>query len=375
MKLVRLIQRPIFRSFSSSSSSSPVELSNLLTAKKPEPLPQIVSILEKSDPIEPALDRVAHILNPDIVSIVIDYQPNPQLGFRFLIWAMKRKQLRTWKLNDLIANMIVKENGGFELWWETLEELHGCGIDIPSDAFLVLVLGYWKAGDAEKAIESFGKMRDFDCEPDVYAYNAILYVMVQKELLLLALAVYNQMLKLSCCPNVATYSILLDGLCKSGKIQDALQLFDEMTDRGVSPNNITYTIVLSGLCHAKRPYDAEMLLNKMTSSGCRPDWITFSALLAGFCKLGKIEEAFILLNSFSNQGYSLGINGYSCLIDGLFRARRFEEGNKWFHQLCEKNITPDVVLYTIMIRGFCEAGRLIDALKLVQEMTDRGMGL
>lgn len=370
MKLVRLIQRRILRSFSSSTC---FDSSKLVTAKKPESLTKIISILEKSDPIEPALDRVKNIIDPDTVSTVFSHRPSLQLGFRFLIWAMKRKRLQTWKLNNYIADMFVNENGGFGLWWDTLDELRRCGIDIPSDAFLVLVLGYWKAGNVEKAIESFGKMKEFDCKPDVYAYNAILYVIVQKELLLLAFAVYNKMLKLSCCPNIATYSILLQGLCKSGKMQDALELFDEMTERGISPNSITYTIVLSGLCHAKRACDAEMLLNNMKSNGCHPDEITFNAVLAGFFKSAKIDEAFVLLNSFLNQGYALGINGYSCLIDGLFRARRFGEANKWFHKLCKKNISPDVVLYTIMIRGFCEAGQVIDALNLLQEMTDRGV--
>uniref|UniRef100_A0A7C9AGG0 Pentatricopeptide repeat-containing protein n=1 Tax=Opuntia streptacantha TaxID=393608 RepID=A0A7C9AGG0_OPUST len=152
MKLVRLVQRPIFRSFSSSIC---FDSNKLLTAKKPELLTKIISILEKSDPIEPALDQVERILDPDIVSTVFSHRPSPQLGFRFLIWAMKRKWLQTWKLNNYIADMFVNENEGFELWWDTLEELRRCGINIPPDAFLVLVLGYWKAGNVEKAVESF----------------------------------------------------------------------------------------------------------------------------------------------------------------------------------------------------------------------------
>ncbi|XP_021861613.2 pentatricopeptide repeat-containing protein At1g79540 [Spinacia oleracea] len=369
MRVANLIQRPIFVQIANFSKL----IKPRLSTEKSDPLTQVITILEKSNPIEQSLDPVAHILDPRIVSSIMMKPPNFQMGFRFYIWAMKRRSLRAWELNDLVIDMILKENSGFDLCWETLEEVRKCGVDIPSEVFFVLISSYWKAGDAEKAVESFGKMKEFGCIPDVYTYNAVLYIMVQKQVLMLALAVYNQMLKFNCSPNVATYSILIDFLCKSGKIQDALNLFVEMAQNGISPNTITYTIVISGLCLANRTNDAQILLNKMTSSGCPPDSITCNAMLSGVCKMGKIDEAFWLLQSFQDQGYTLGINSYSCLIDSLFRAGRFEEANLWFGKLCEANIHPDLVLYTIMIRGFSEAGKIKDAWKIVQEMTERGV--
>lgn len=151
---------------------------------------------------------------------------------------------------DYIVGMLVEENG-FELYWKTLEQLKVCGVSVPSDAFTVLIAGYWKLRMGDKAVEVFGRMKDFDCKPDLYAFNVALHVMVEKEVILLALAVYNVMLKSNCAPNVATYTILIDGLCKSGKTQDALRLFDEMIERGVQPNKITYTVILSGLWSSK----------------------------------------------------------------------------------------------------------------------------
>lgn len=72
----------------------------------------------------------------------------------------------------------MRENGGFELWWEIFEEVRNCGVKIVFDVFLVLILGYWRVDNVEMVVELFGKMRDFDCEFDVYVYNVILYVMV-----------------------------------------------------------------------------------------------------------------------------------------------------------------------------------------------------
>ncbi|GMH29393.1 hypothetical protein Nepgr_031236 [Nepenthes gracilis] len=369
MQLSQLVFRPITARGSRLWSS--VSLSSLFIPEK-DPVHAVVKILEKTYPIEPALDRIAHTLSLRIISSVLQRQVDAKVGFRFIIWAMKRRRLRTWELHDLIIE-VIRKDGGFEVYGKVLEELRSCGVSIPSDAFLVLISSFWKVGIPEKAVESFGMMREFECKPDVFTYNAILYVMVQKEVFLLALAVYNQMLKSNCSPNRATYSILIDGLCKSGKTQDAVNMFDEMTQRGISPDNVTYTIVLSGLCHAKRPSDAQMLFFKMTNSGCCPDMTTYNTLLGGFCKLGRMDEAFMLLRSFESNGYALGLKGYSCIIDGLFKVGRFEDANKWFRKLCEGNIVPDIALYTIMIRGFSQAGRIKDCSRLLQEMTERGL--
>ena len=66
-------------------------------------------------------------------------------------------------------------------------------------------------GIAEKAVEVFSTKKGFDCKSDVFIYNSVLHVMVQKQVVLLALAVYNKMLKLNCHSNVTTYSILIEG--------------------------------------------------------------------------------------------------------------------------------------------------------------------
>ena len=100
-------------------------------------------------------------------------------------------------------------------------------------------------GIAEKAVEVFSTKKGFDCKSDVFIYNSVLHVMVQKQVLLLALAVYNKMLKLNCHSNVTTYSILIEGLCKNG------DPISEMTRTGILPNEVTYTIILAGLCQGR----------------------------------------------------------------------------------------------------------------------------
>ncbi|XP_016648808.1 PREDICTED: pentatricopeptide repeat-containing protein At1g79540 isoform X2 [Prunus mume] len=279
---------------------------------------EVLTILETVNHMESALEPVVPKLSSEIVSYVIREQANPRLVFRFFIWATKRMRLCSRMSQSSVIDMLVRDDA-FELYWRTLEQLRDCGLPIGSAAFAVLINGYAKLDMAEKAVETFGRMKDFDCEPNAFAYNAILYVMVRKELFLLVLAVYNQMLKSNHTPSRNTYGILINGFCKTRKTQDALQMFDEMTQRG------------------------------------------------------SIGEAYALLRSFERDDYVLGLNGYTCLIHGLFIAGRFDEAHGWYSKMIKKGIKPDIVLCTIIIRGLSDAGRVKDALNFLNEMNERGL--
>jgi pentatricopeptide repeat protein len=155
-------------------------------------------------------------------------------------------------------------------------------------------------GTAEKAVEAFSTMKDFDCKPDVFTYNCVLHVMMRKHVFLLPLAIYNQMLKSNCCPDLACYNPLIDGLCKTGKTQDALNLFDEISHGGISPNEITCTIV-SRLCQVKRLDEADRLFNTIKESGLFPDVFMGSVNQVGLMKLMRfckpLREMVFLLDS------------------------------------------------------------------------------
>ncbi|ESQ27164.1 hypothetical protein EUTSA_v10018150mg [Eutrema salsugineum] len=334
---------------------------------------EVISILAKKKPIEPALEPLVPFLSQKIITSVIKDQVNRQLGFRFFIWASRRERLRSRESFRLVINILSEENG-CDLYWQTLEELKSGGVSVDSYCFCVLISAYAKMGMAEKAVESFGRMKEFDCRPDVFTYNVILQVMMREEVFfMLAFAVYNEMLKCNCSPNRYTFGILMDGLYKKGRMVDAQKMFDDMTARGISPNRVTYTILISGLCQRGSAEDARRLFHEMKAGGHSPDSAALNALLDGFCKSGRMVEAFELLRLFEKDGFILGLRGYSSLIDGLFRASRYDEAFELYATMLEKNIKPDVLLYTILIRGLSKAGKIEDALKLFSSMSSKGI--
>ncbi|KAJ0231093.1 Pentatricopeptide repeat-containing protein [Hirschfeldia incana] len=332
---------------------------------------EVISILSKKKPIEPALEPLVPFLSRKLIASVIkDQNLNPQLGFRFFIWASRRERLRSKESFFLLIDMLSKENG-CDLYWQTLEDLKSIGVSIDPYCFCVLISAYAKMGLAENAVESFGRMKEeFDCRPDVFTYNAVLRVLVKKEVFFtLAFAVYSEMLKCNVDPNRYTFGVLMDGLYKKGRMNDAQKMFDDMTGRGILPDRVTYTILISGLCQRGSVEDAKKVFDEMKD----PDSVACHALLDGFCKLGRMVEAFEMLRVFERDGFVLGLRGYSSLIDGLFRVGRYDEGFELYEIMIKKNMKPDVVLYTILIQGLSKAGRVEDALKLLSSMPSKGI--
>ncbi|XP_057784003.1 pentatricopeptide repeat-containing protein At1g79540 isoform X1 [Salvia miltiorrhiza] len=340
---------------------------------------KVLALINSARPIEPALAELSPSLNREVVISVLQSQAqlkkDPVIGFRFFIWASDTARLRSSFSNKLMVDILL--SGGnvnsLDLCWSVLDELRNENMSISANAFAVLILGYWRLGNAEKAVDAFGRMKDYDCEPNLFACNVILHVLVQKNVILLALAVYNMMLKSNIDMGCDTFNVLIDGLCKNEMTEAALNLFDEMTSRGILPNRITYTVVISGLCKTKRVSDAYNLFNEMVNSGCEPDPATYNTLIDGFCKQGLIDEACVLLKSFQADGYDVGIKGFSCLIHGLAKANRIGEAEELFQRVLEVGLEPDVVLYTIMMHGLSVAGRMKDAVNLFRDMLGKGV--
>ncbi|KAH7684806.1 TPR-like protein [Dioscorea alata] len=335
--------------------------------------PQPPSLLRSIPLSDPYLSSLSPHLSASSISSALHFLPFPS-AFRLFLWSSFHRHLRSFDSHNIIISTLVSSpDDSFPSAWQVLSDFHSSGNPVHPAAFTVLISAYSAADLPEKAVETFSRMQDFGSRPNTFTYNTLLRVLIEKDVILLSMAVYNLMLKSDCLPNSASYGILIDGLCKAGKNEDALKLFDEMLQRRVPPNAVVYTVFLTSLCGAGKIEDAMRLLGSMKEKNCPPDDAVYNAMLSGFCKAGRIDEAFEYLKAFQEDGFVLGLSGYSCLIDGLFRAERFEDACSYYKEMLTKSLVPDCVLYTIMIRGYLEAGMVEEAFSFLSEMTDKGV--
>ncbi|PNY08478.1 pentatricopeptide repeat-containing protein at1g79540-like protein [Trifolium pratense] len=294
------------------------------------------------------------------------------LGLRFCIWVALKFDTFTDEPYYLVSDFLARNNL-HSIYWEALELLNKKGILLTSDSVRALVRSYSHLGQTNKAIETFGRMRELGIVPDAHIYNTILRDVLRKQLFELAFALYNTMVKCNVVLNDYTYNMLIDGFCKSGNVKGALEMVDEMQKVNLVPDALSNTSVLYGLCQAKNMDEAHKWFNTMKENGYPPDVVSCNVLLNGYCQLGRLDEAVSFVRSMKIDGFSLNQNGYCSLINAFFRATRYSEAHAWYTRMFKEGIVPDAVTYAIMIRGLSDEGRVGEAIRMLDEMTQIGL--
>ncbi|CAN6241386.1 unnamed protein product [Urochloa humidicola] len=132
------------------------------------------------------------------------------------------------------------------------------------------------------------------------------------------------------------YNRLLAAFARDGDGDAALRVLRRMrlSSPACAPTAVSYTSVMSALAKAGRPADAASLFDDMLANGVAPDRAAFS----------------LLLHVYSSHLH-LPAAAHSVLL--------------WMTRL---GLPPTPIDYTDLIFSFCRAGRLADALQLLDEM-------
>ncbi|KAK4352683.1 hypothetical protein RND71_028201 [Anisodus tanguticus] len=341
-----------------------------------------------------------------ISSILEQQRNNPELGFRFFIWAAKRGRFCSWVSQNLIVDMLVNDNG-FDLYWNALDKL--------------------KVDKAEKAVEAFGRMKEFDCKPNLFTYNMVLHITAKRaddahRLLsvmksrgcMLDFIAYNALLNGFCklgrineaqallrsfenegyLVDIKGYTCLIDGFVRTKRIDEAQSVFRSLFENNVVPDVVLYTTMIRGLSGAGRVKEALSLLRDMTGRGVQPDTQCYNTLIKGFCDMGLLDqarnglmvEARHIFNEMEKLGCFPSVVTFNTLIDGLCKAGELEEARLMFYKM-EIGKNPSLFLRLSqgadrvldsaslqkIVEKLCESGKILKAYKLLMQLADFGV--
>ncbi|KFK42357.1 hypothetical protein AALP_AA2G245700 [Arabis alpina] len=326
---------------------------------------EVISILAKKKPIEPALEPLVPFLSKKIITSVIKdhINLNRKLGFRFFIWASRRERLRSSECFSLVIDMLSEENG-YDLYWQILEELKSNGVFVDSYCFSVLISAYAKMGMVEKAVESFGKMKEFDCRPDV--------CLCQRGSVEDARKLFDEMKANGHSPDSVAHNALLDGFCKLGRMVEAFELLRLFEKDGFVLGLRGYSSLIDGLFKARRYSEAFELYAIMLKKNIKPDVVLYTILIQGLSKAGKIDDALKLLRSMSSKGIRPDTYCYNAVIKALCDKGLLEDGRSLQLEMSETESFPDAYTNTILICSMCRNGLVRKAEEIFQEIEKKG---
>lgn len=210
--------------------------------------------------------------------------------------------------------------------------------------------------ECRSAVESlalFDKMRDEGIVPDKMALVTVVYACAKLGAMNKARAIHDYINGNRFSLDVILGTAMIDMYAKCGSVDSARGIFDQMQVRNV----ITWSAMIAAYGYHGQGEKALELFAMMLSSGILPNRITFVSLLYACSHAGLIEEGQRIFNSMWNDyGVRPDVKHYTCMVDLLGRAGRLDEALELIESM---TVEKDERLWGALL-GACWIHRRLD---------------
>jgi pentatricopeptide repeat protein len=214
--------------------------------------------------------------------------------------------------------------------------------------------------------------------PNVEAYTMLLDGYAKSGDLDRALATLQRMRRIGVPPNEYTYTCMISALAKKRKIRQAVRLLDFMEESGTMPTTVTYNAFISALARVNKlasnniheddddgeeedPWFVEQaieLLRRMVVKGVRPTATTVSILLECFatCSRPRIGEATAIVERFERNGLiPMNDAKVNTAMIRVYGAAKDIKGALEIFRCIEK---PDIIAVNAFLDAACRTGEM-----------------
>ncbi|KAI3705151.1 hypothetical protein L1987_75384 [Smallanthus sonchifolius] len=305
-------------------------------------------------------------------------------------------------LYNRIMDALVK-TGHIDLSMSVYNNFKKDGLVEEGVTFMILIKGLCKAGRVDEALGILARMRKL-CKPDVFAYTAMIRILVSEGYLDGCLRVWKEMESDKVHPDVMAYATLVIGLCKGNRVDKGHEFFKEMKEKrylidraiygsliegfvndgkvgvacellkdlinsGYRADLVIYNHLIRGLCNMNHVSKAHKLFKVTVEEDLKPDFETVNPMLACYAGLRKFDEFLKLLAQMENLGFNVSddlVNFFSIMVEDKDRVMMALEV---FDNLKPKGYCS-VPIYNILIGALYESAEVKKALSLFQELKD-----
>ncbi|GMP84364.1 hypothetical protein CsSME_00037919 [Camellia sinensis var. sinensis] len=186
----------------------------------------------------------------------------------------------------------------------------------------VMIGAYAECGNANESLVLFDRMREEDVVPDKVTMVTVVNACAKTGALHKARLVHEYIWSRNFSLDVVLGTAMIDMYAKCGSLDFAWEIFDRMREKNV----ITWSAMIAAYGYHGKGRDALDLFPLMLRSGILPNRITFVSLLYACSHAGLVEEGLRIFNSMW-EDYSVmrDVKHYTCMVDLLGRAGRLEE--------------------------------------------------
>ncbi|KZV17389.1 pentatricopeptide repeat-containing protein chloroplastic-like [Dorcoceras hygrometricum] len=220
----------------------------------------------------------------------------------------------TW--NTLINGYM--RDGEFEMAINLFDEMS----DRDAVSWTVLIDGFLKKGKFEEALECFQEMQRSGVAPDFVTIISVLSAVSNLGTLGLGLWLHRFVLMHDLKDNMRVNNTLIDMYCRCGSVELARQVFDSMARRSlVSWNSIIVGLAVNAHAEAALKYFKDMQID-----GFIPDGVSYTGSLTACSHAGLVNEGLELFDKMTQlHKITPTVEHYGCIVDLYSRAGRLKE--------------------------------------------------
>ncbi|MCL7030176.1 hypothetical protein MKW94_004585 [Papaver nudicaule] len=210
-------------------------------------------------------------------------------------------------------------------------------------SWTALIGGFVKKGRFEEALAWFREMQISGIEPDYVTIIAILTACANMGVLGLGIWIHRFALQRNLTKEVRVSNSLIDMYARCGCIDFAYQEFCKMEKR----SRVSFNALIVGFAMNGRAEDALDHFSLMQKEGFKPDGVSFTGALTACSHAGLVDEGLQLYETMKKvHKISPRIEHYGCMVDLLSRAGRLEDALRVIESMAMK--PNEVVLGSLL---------------------------
>ncbi|XVF37754.1 hypothetical protein REPUB_Repub20aG0037300 [Reevesia pubescens] len=123
--------------------------------------------------------------------------------------------------------------------------------------------------------------------------------------------------------------------------------------------------------------EAKRVFELMIEKDCAPDIFSYNIMINEYCKAKRLNKAIELFHEMSQKGSIPDVVTYNTLIQIMYQLGRLSAAQELFRNICASrqehgSYLPKSSCYNVMIQGLFRNDYTSKAIKLLEEMVDKG---
>ncbi|KAL1815954.1 hypothetical protein ACET3Z_018528 [Daucus carota] len=197
-------------------------------------------------------------------------------------------------------------------------------------SWTVMIGACVELGDAGEALVLFDRMSEEGVAPDKVTMVTAVNACAKLGVMYKARQMHDYILGKKFSLDVILGTAMIDMYAKCGSVDSAREIFDSMREKNV----ISWSAMIAAYGYHGEGRKALDLLPVMLSSGIMPNRITFVSLLYACSHSGLIEDGLRLFSLMKEEYYIRpDVKHFTCMVDLLGRAGRLDQAMKLIEEM------------------------------------------